>query len=359
MAKSLIDRVARLAVTAAGKAPFRRRPTGSETTVDGQIPHPEVRRALKIISLAPASDFETMPVEEARLSARSLSTAFAGRPVPVAGTEELKIPGAAGDIPARLYLPIEPAEQASLLVFFHGGGWTIGDLDTHDNLCRILANHSGSRVLSVDYRLAPEHKFPAAADDAYAAYRYVVHNADRFGVDSAAIAVGGDSAGGNLAAVVCQQARNDGEIMPAFQLLFVPATDLSTKRPSVSLFRDGYVLTEAAIDWYFANYVNSPEDALNPKASPMLAADLSGLPAAYIATAGFDPVRDDGEEYGRRLREAGVPVVLRRHARLNHTFSVMTGFGTTGLMAVVEAAAALRTGIVLARDPAVEPGVAQ
>lgn len=329
----------------------------SGIAADGQVLHPEARRALKILSIAPSSDFETLPVTQARRSARSLSAAFSGRTVPVASSEDLDIAGGAGNIRARLYSPLEPAAPASLLVFFHGGGWTVGDLDSHDNLCRILANHSGSKVLSVDYRLAPEHKYPAAVDDAYAAFKYAVDNAERFGVDRTMVAVGGDSAGANLAAVTCQQARDEGATAPAFQLLLVPGTDLSTKRRSTTLYRDGYMLTEAALDWYVANYLNVPEDALNPKASPMLAPDLTGLPAAYVATAGFDPMRDDGEEYARRLRAAGVPVVQRRHAGLIHTFGVMTGFGTTGMLALVEAAAALRTGIAFSQQcrTAVEP----
>jgi acetyl esterase len=234
-------------------------------------------------------------------------------------------------------------------VYFHGGGWVVCDLDTHDNGCRFLARESGAAVLSVDYRLAPEHPFPAAVEDAFAAFRWAVENAADFGVDPAVIAVGGDSAGGNLAAVVSQLARDDEGPAPAFQLLIYPVTDLSTKRLSYELFREGFFLTEPHMDWYRDHYLPDLESARDPRASPLLADDLSNLAPAYIATAGFDVLRDEGEEYARRLREAGVPVALRRHRNLIHGMATRVGMGGVGQTMMLEAAAALRMGLATAK----------
>jgi acetyl esterase len=232
-----------------------------------------------------------------------------------------------------------------LLVYLHGGGWVRGDLHTHDNTCRFLAREAGVIVLSVDYRLAPEHKFPAAVEDSFAAFRWAHENAAELGVDQNAIAVGGDSAGGNLAAVVGQLAAADGGPVPAFLLIIYPATDFSEKRRSVKLFREGFLLTESDMDWYTAHYLPDKEAERDPRASPLLADDLSGTPPAYVMTAGFDPLRDEGEAYALRLREAGVPVALRRHSGLIHGFANMTGVGRTGRAAMLEAAGALRVGV--------------
>jgi acetyl esterase len=230
-------------------------------------------------------------------------------------------------------------------VYLHGGGWVVCDLDTHDNVCRFLAREAGVLVLSVDYRLAPEHRFPAAVDDALAAFRFGAEHARDLGADPQALAIGGDSAGGNLAAVVSQLAVSDGERAPAFTLNIYPVTDLSEKRPSYRLFREGFLLTEAQMDWYRDHYLPDEAVALDPRASPLLAEDLSGLPPTYIATAGFDPLRDEGEAYGQRLREAGVPVALRRHPGLVHGFCNGVGSTRFGRAAMHEAAGALRVGL--------------
>jgi acetyl esterase len=286
-----------------------------------------------------------MSPAESRVDIRRLALAFEGRKVPVARVESISLPGPAGPIGARFYVPEGEQTPMPLLVYLHGGGWVRGDLETHDNTCRFLAREAGVLVLSVDYRLAPEHKFPAAVEDSVAAFRWAHENASDLGADQGAIAVGGDSAGGNLTAVVGQLTGVDGGPVPAFLLIIYPATDFSEKRRSVQLFREGFLLTESDMDWYTAHYLSDSDAALDPRASPLLAEDLSGTPPAYVVTAGFDPLRDEGEAYALRLREAGVPVALRRHRGLIHGFANMTGVGRTGRGAMLEAAGALRVGV--------------
>jgi acetyl esterase len=317
---------------------------GRRPVVDGTRPHPEVHLMLRLMALAPEPSYETLPVEEARSLAARQARLFGGRPVDLPTVRAVPIPAGYGTLPARLYHPYADGRPCGLLVYFHGGGWVLGGLDTADTACRFLARHAGVAVLSVDYRLAPEHRFPAAVEDALTAFDFAAHHAASLGAREGRVAVGGDSAGGNLAAVV-SQLRTAADARPAFQLLFYPATDLSRKYRSHELFATGYFLTEAQTDWYREQYLADPADALDPRASPLLARDLSGLPPAYIATAGFDPLRDEGERYGRRLREAGVPVVLRRHEQLVHAFVNALGIGRTARAALTEAAAALRTAL--------------
>jgi acetyl esterase len=298
---------------------------------------------LRLMSLAPRPSFETLPVDQARSWVARRARMFGGRPIPVPEVRDVAIPAPYGVLPARLYRERPDGEAGGLLVYFHGGGWVVGDLDSADNVCRYLVRNAGVAVLSVDYRLAPEHRFPAAVEDAVTAFDFAVSHAASLGARPDAVAVGGDSAGGNLATVVCQL-RTAGQ-RPAFQLLFYPATDLSRKHDSVGLFSRGYFLTEAQLDWYRDQYLAAPADALDPRASPLLAEDLAGLPPAYVATAGFDPLRDEGERYAQRLREAGVPVEVRRHEQLIHAFVNATGVGRTGRAALRDAAAALHAAL--------------
>jgi acetyl esterase len=239
-------------------------------------------------------------------------------------------------IPARVYEPV--ADPPGTVVYFHGGGWVIGDLDTWDAAVRNLAHESGARVVSVDYRLAPEHRFPAAADDSYAATEWA---AKEFG---GPIVVAGDSAGGNLAAVVAQLTARD-EVPPAFQFLIYPVCDYTREWRSYDLFATGYFLTRAEMRWYRSHYLPDDDAASDSRASPLLAEDLAGLAPAYIATAGFDPLRDEAEEYAWCLRAAGVPVTLRRFAGYTHGFASMLGLGERLLGPPREAAAALRWGL--------------
>jgi acetyl esterase/lipase len=329
-----------------GRSPrFQRLVAGRPVVIDGQQLETEIQLLLKLTALSPEPELTTLSPSESRVELHRLALALEGPKVPVGRVESLEVPGPAGPIGARLYVPEGELPPLPMLVYLHGGGWVRGDLDTHDNNCRFLAREAGVLVLSVDYRLAPEHPFPAAVEDSLAAFRWAHENAADLDGDAAAIAVGGDSAGGNLTAVVGQLTAADGGPVPAFLLVIYPATDFSEKRRSVKLFSEGFLLTESDMDWYTAHYLADEQAALDPRASPLLAEDLSGVPPAYVVTAGFDPLRDEGEAYALRLREAGVPVALRRHRGLVHGFANMTGVGRTGRGAMLEAAGALRVGV--------------
>jgi len=326
-------------------APLQRLLAGGRATrLDGQTLDADLQLALALAARRGEPPLESLsPGEARRLMARTART-FAGTPLPVARVEPLSIPGLAGPIPARFYRPSLAGAQP-LLVYFHGGGWVVGDLDVYDPVCRFLAREAGVCVLSVDYRLAPEHRFPAAVDDAYSAFRFATEQARALGVDPARVAIGGDSAGGNLTAVVAQLAARDGGVPPAFQLLFYPVTDLSTKHASYRLFRDGFFLTEAQMDWYRGHYLPDEDAALDPRASPLLAKELRGLAPALVVTAGFDVLRDEGEAYAARLREAGVPVTLRRHAGTIHGFCNVAPVSRTGRAYLTQAARDLRSAL--------------
>ncbi|MEA2684468.1 MAG: acetyl esterase [Chloroflexota bacterium] len=266
---------------------------------------------------------------------------------PVAEVVDLASPGPAGEIPVRLYRP-EVAAPPPLLVYFHGGGWTIGGLESYDRVCRALCRRSGCAVASVDYRLAPEHKFPAAVDDALAATAWLAANGDRLGYAGQRLAVGGDSAGGNLAAVVCIQARDAGGPAISFQLLVYPATDLGTAlRPAdaTASYRDygeGLLLEAKSMSWFSANYLRDDKDVDNPLASPLRTTDLGGLPAAFVLTGELDPLRDEGEAYAARLASAGVAVRQTRYAGLPHGFFSMFDIADAPNHAMDDAARALR-----------------
>jgi acetyl esterase/lipase len=313
--------------------------------IDGQVLDPEVQLLLRLMRLARRPDFETLPVREAREEIRREAASVAGRPLPVARVEATTIPGPAGSLPARLYVPWGAPAAGPLLVYLHGGGWVVGDLDTHEVPCRFLAREAGVRVLAVHYRRAPEHPFPAAVDDAVAAVRFAIEASDRLGADPARVAVGGDSAGGNLSAAAARLLAQDGGPAPAFQLLIYPVTDLSRKRRSYELFRDGFFLTERQMDWYRDHYLPDAGAALDPRASPLLAEDLSGLPPAHVAVAGFDVLRDEGIEYAGRLLQADVDVSLGRHTGLIHGFANAAAIGRSSRAAMLEAATALKAGL--------------
>jgi len=324
--------------------PFLRAIGGSPVRVDGQELHPEMQLLLKLLSLSGQPSLGELSVPEARAARARAAAMFGGSPIP-ARVEEVGIPGAGGTIEARLYAPENGDAPLPLLVYYHGGGWVICDLDTHDNVCRFLSREAGVAVLSVDYRLAPEHPFPAAVDDALAAFRFAVDNAALLGADSGAIGVGGDSAGGCLAAVTAQLTLGAGALRPAFVFMLYPVTDLSSKSRSYELFGDGFFLTEGDMDWFRGHYLPDEAAALDARASPLLAEDLSGFPATYIATAGFDPLRDEAELYARRLREAGTPVALRRHEGMIHGVANVLGMGSVGRKVMLEAAGAVRMGL--------------
>jgi acetyl esterase len=260
----------------------------------------------------------------------------------MSAVEDLRI---GAHLTARLYVPPGVREPSPLLVYFHGGGFVCGDLDTHDSVCRFLAREAAVRLLSIDYRLAPEHRFPAAIEDGLEAFRFAVKEAASLGADAARIAVGGDSAGGNVAAAVAQLAR-DADPPPAFQLLTYPVADWSQKRESYRLFREGFSLSEAEMDWYRRHFLQGDADAArDPRASPLLADDLSTVAPACVVVAGFDPLRDEGIAYARRLEEAGVPTTLRVYWGLVHGFVNATAVGRSPVAAMREVAASLRRGL--------------
>lgn len=316
---------------------------GQELALDAQL-------FLRMLEIAGQQFVQSGVAESRRLMENSTPVVSGKRIEPVA-TTEYALPGVAGTIPATLYRPKALAQHSGLLVYYHGGGWVLGSRASHDNTARFLADHARVRVLSVEYRLAPENPFPAAVDDALRAYEYATEHADELGAHPGRIAVGGDSAGGNLAAVVAQQATLN-ERAPAFQLLLYPATDASRRRRSRELFADGFFLTDEQTDWFLEHYAPQGVDRTDPKLSPMLAEQLHGLPPAYITTAGFDPLRDEGEDYAKRLAEAGVSTALRRHSDLIHGFANFLGLGYRFSEALAEAAGALQVGLSRPNTPA-------
>ncbi|MGP0073454.1 MAG: alpha/beta hydrolase [Bryobacteraceae bacterium] len=300
--------------------------------------HPEVRALLEIMDAQNAPPLETQDPVEARASRLEPMKMLGGEPDALDRVEELSIPGPAGNVPARLYASGRDGLRLAL-VYFHGGGFVFGNLDTHDAVCRAIAKESGAVVIAVDYRLAPEHKFPAAVDDSYAATVWVAANAERLGIDPSHIAVGGDSAGGNLATVVAMRCRDAGGPALALQLLLYPVTDVSSlETGSHREFGEGYFLTRGAMNWFTGHYVGSAELARHPEVSPLLATNLSGLPPALVITAEFDPLRDEGEAYARRLEQAGVPVTISRYPGMIHGFISMRGVLSGGRQAIQEAA---------------------
>jgi acetyl esterase len=322
---------------------------GPPPALDGQVLASDIHALLRVAAWAGDTSVTgrgEVPPERARADNRRGAAAVAGPPLPMARVERLEIPGPAGTIPGRLYTPIDVAEgPLPLLVYFHGGGWVIGDLDTHDSAVRFLAANAELPVLSVEYRLAPEHPFPAAADDAFAAFRWTVESAGELGVDPGRIAVGGDSAGGNLAAGASLAARDAEGPAPAMQLLIYPVTDAAGRQESRKLFADGFLLTSADMDWFEEHYLPDAAAGQDPRVSVLRAEDLSGLAPAYVTTAGFDPLRDEGEAYAERMRAAGTHVALRRHPGLIHGFANMTAISSSSRRAMSEVAGALRMGL--------------
>jgi len=319
---------------------------GRPIRVDGQELDVQVQIALRLEKLI--GGFKPRPVSEARALRRSEARAFSGPRIELARVEAMEVPGPAGPSRARRYVPHGVQDPAPLVVYFHGGGHVVGDLDTHDQSCRFLAREIPAPLIAIEYRCAPDDRFPAAVDDALAAFRWAHANAAELGVDPDRIAVAGDSAGGNLAAAVAQLAAADGGPAPAFQALIYPVCDYSRKRRSYELFAEGFFLTSAEMDWYRDHYFASADDRSDPRASPILGEDLSGVPPAHIVTAGFDPLRDEAEDYGGRLREAGVPVTLRRESDLVHGFINAVGLGgrsaEAGRTIAAEIAAGLTAG---------------
>ena len=303
---------------------------------------PQTKALLDQLTAMGGPPLHTLEVAQARELMNALRAFNAAGPE-VAKVEDRKIPVPTGDIPVRIYTPAGKA-PLPVLCWFHGGGWVLGDLDGADATCRQIAKAAGCAVVSVDYRLAPESKFPTAAEDCYAATKWVAANAGALGVDAGRISIGGDSAGGNLTAVVALMARDRGGPALRLQLLVYPVTDATYETKSYRDNAEGYLLTRDSMVWFWNHYLRNDADKANPYASPLRAANLAGLPPALVITAEFDPLRDEGEAYAKRLEAAGVKTKLSRYDGTIHGFFAMTGFIDLGKKAVAEAAEALKAG---------------
>lgn len=290
--------------------------------IDGARLHPELQFLLAMLELRGQTGISAATPALARARMRREARVHAGPTIPVGAVRDLTFDGPGGPLRARLYTPpgASSRERPPLLVFYHGGGFVSGDLDTHDQPCRTLCRELNVFVLSIEYRLAPEHPFPAAVEDACAALRFAHESAESFGADPGRIGVAGDSAGGNLATVACQLAAQAGDPLPVMQLLLYPTVDSTVDRPSVGLFGKGFFLTHRDILWFREHYVGTRHDLADPRISPLLAPSLGGLPPALIVTAAFDPLRDEGEAYAEALQAAGTHVELYRVPDLVHGF---------------------------------------
>jgi acetyl esterase len=303
--------------------------------------HPQCKAFLDLLASFGGPPLEQLPVADARGVA--LGMREFGHPLQeVASVDDRAIASEGREIPVRVYRP-SSTDRLPALMFFHGGGFVLGDLDSHDRECRALANASGCVIVAVDYRRPPEHPFPAALEDCYAATRYVAEHPQEFGADAARLGVAGDSAGGNLAAAVALVARERGAPRLAFQLLIYPGVDLDdSERPSMREYGHDHFLTLEAIDWLNSQYAPTREERRHPHASPIYAPDVSGLPPAFMITAECDPIRDQAEAYAERLRAAGVPVQMKRYDGMIHPFFSLAGMVDGAKEAMRDAATAVR-----------------
>jgi acetyl esterase len=286
---------------------------------------PQARAVIELVAESGRPAYHTLTPKDARQLFLETRPASTPTPPEIGSVRDVVADGRPAAIPLRVYRPAGVAESTRLpaYVYFHGGGWVIGSVETHDVLCRQLTAASGATVVSVDYRLAPEHKFPAAADDAWAATGWIVDHASDLGLDAGRLAVGGDSAGGNLAAVVALMARDAGGPAIRQQVLIYPVTDVLRETRSYEDFAEGYLLTRDSMRWFIAHYLRSRDDARDWRVSPLRAPSLAGLPPALVVTAGNDPLRDEGEQYAGRLRDAGVVVDYVCYGGMIHGFAGM------------------------------------
>jgi acetyl esterase len=328
--------------------PLMRLLAGKPVTLDGQVLDTETQWALRLQRLLREPAVESLPIPQGRLAMLRQARLSGGRQ-PVGEVRDLQVPGGDGPIRARLYIPRSGAGAAGttspLLFFIHGGGMMYGDLDSHDATCRLLAERADVRVLAVDYRLSPEHRYPAAVEDCWAAYQWVAEHAEELGADPERLAVGGDSAGGYLSAVVAIKAAEAG-VPCTFQLLVYPVTNMADPSGSRTMFADGFYLTKKFIDLADESYLRGPEDRRDPLVSVQFTEKFpSGLAPAFVATAGFDPLRDEGEIYARTMAEHGVQVETKRYPGLIHGFFNIVGVGRSNRAAVAEIAAKLKAAV--------------
>lgn len=306
---------------------------------------PSAKAVVDLVAAAQGPRLWEVSPPEARAMYEAMVQLLDAKDVPIGKVEDIEAPGPAGAIPLRVYTPVGSPAAAPALIYLHGGGFVIGSRATHDGLCRQLANEAGCTVISVDYRLAPEHKFPAAVEDAFAAALWIERNATALGIDANRLAIGGDSAGGNLATVVCQLAKAKGGPALRFQLLIYPVVEARAETASMRAFAEGYLLEKRSMDWFMAAYLPDGQDPADPRLSPLHAASLAGLPPALVVTAGHDPLRDEGIAYVKALEEAGVRAQHRDHPGQVHGFFNLSGAIPEGRSAIAEAAEILKAAI--------------
>ena len=344
----LADHVVRFAVRAALGASRRLSGASLPRNDRGEELDSHASALLQLAARTPP--LSSQPTGRARLEADAYTRILDVPYVPLASVRDRTIDGPHGSIPLRIYTPVEHARALPMLVYFHGGGFVIGSLDSHDRMLRRLSKQAGVVVVAVDYRLSPEHRFPIPVDDVLAATRWAFANASALGVDPKRVAIGGDSAGGNLAAVTCLALRDarrsdPGAPLPRMQMLVYPATDLRRVSESHRTLGHGYLLTSELIEWFMSRYLRSKADELDPRGSPLLASDHRDLPAAWIAIAGFDPLRDEGEAYADKLRASGVRVDVAYAPSLIHGFFTMGGVLRRAAEVVDAGARALAAGL--------------
>lgn len=335
LARALLSLPDRVQLALAGGRPIAQ---------DGYVLDPQVQHMLAMTRRLRRPHLHECTLEQARAEMEINAAMLAPPRRPVEHVLDTMFPGPGGHIPVRIYRPLRAPHPTPALVYFHGGGFVVGSLRSHDSVCRVLADEGRCVVVAVDYRLAPEHRFPAAADDALAAFRAVAERAEELGIDARRIAVGGDSAGGNLAAVVSLDSRGE-KVQPVMQLLIYPAVDLTMSFPSIRSLGKGFFLEQATMEWFVERYVPRVEERTDPRASPWHHKDVRSAPRAAVFTAGFDPLRDEGDAFARKLAEAGVAVKHVCHRGMFHGFVNASGGLTNARPAVSEIAAALRSGL--------------
>lgn len=316
---------------------------GRTVVKDGQPLDLHCQALLKLMRLSRQPALEDGGAERGRRYMDARSPALSGAPRQLTRVEDRVIETPDAKIPIRLYAPTQRGTGAlPALVYFHGGGFVLGSITSHDRVCRIVADEARCVVINVEYRCAPEHRFPAATDDALAAFRWVRDRASELGIDATRIAIGGDSAGGNLAIGVCSACIQNGEPGPNYQWLVYPVTDLTRESRSYVLFEDGFYLTRASMKWFTDCYLRSAADRTDPRVSPLVAPDVSKLPPAWVMTAGFDPLRDEGAAYAQKLAAAGVAVKHDNYPGLFHGVISMTGIIPQARAALTDGIAELR-----------------